>query len=66
MCKARKLVASVPYGLALFDAEFDDTSNECATTNKFGNFTLVRAARRAVDYVYYPAFSETSQCSHAS
>ncbi|KAH7936033.1 hypothetical protein HPB52_016778 [Rhipicephalus sanguineus] len=52
MCKARKMVASVPYGLALFDAEFDDTSNECSSRNKFGNFTLVRAARRAVDYVY--------------
>ncbi|XP_049275400.1 uncharacterized protein LOC119405566 [Rhipicephalus sanguineus] len=63
MCKARKMVASVPYGLALFDAEFDDTSNECSSRNKFGNFTLVRAARRAVDYVYGPAFSNTSQCS---
>ncbi|KAH6941503.1 hypothetical protein HPB50_019160 [Hyalomma asiaticum] len=65
MCKARKMMSSVPYGLALFDAEFDDTSNECATTNKFGNFTLVRAARRAVDYVYGPTFNENSQCSQA-
>ncbi|KAL3196885.1 hypothetical protein MRX96_014974 [Rhipicephalus microplus] len=66
MCKARRMVASVPFGLALFDAEFDDTSNECAATNKFGNFTLVRAARRSIDYVYGPTFTNTSQCSRAS
>ncbi|XP_075730888.1 uncharacterized protein LOC142774412 [Rhipicephalus microplus] len=66
MCRARKMVASVPFGLALFDAEFDDTSNECATTNKFGNFTLVRAARRSIDYVYGPTFTNTSQCTRAS
>ncbi|XP_072141374.1 uncharacterized protein [Dermacentor andersoni] len=66
MCKARKMVASVPYGLALFDAEFDDTSNECSATNKFGNFTLVRAARKAIDYVYGATFTKNSQCSRAS
>ncbi|XP_070381863.1 uncharacterized protein [Dermacentor albipictus] len=66
MCKARKMVASVPYGLALFDAEFDDTSNECSATNKYGNFTLVRAARKAIDYVYGATFTNNSQCSRAS
>ncbi|KAK8761947.1 hypothetical protein V5799_026780 [Amblyomma americanum] len=65
MCKARQHVSSVLYGLALFDAEFDDGSNECSATNKYGNFTLVRAARRALEYVDGASFTQRSQCTRA-
>ncbi|KAH7954434.1 hypothetical protein HPB49_018377 [Dermacentor silvarum] len=50
VCKARNALKGVrPIGLAVFDAEFDDWSNACTSWNKFGSYTLMRAARKAVD-----------------
>ncbi|XP_049521458.1 uncharacterized protein LOC119448582 [Dermacentor silvarum] len=52
MCKARNALKDVrPIGLAVFDAEFDDWSNTCTSWNKFGNYTLTRAARKTVDAI---------------
>lgn len=49
-CKAQNATKGVrPIGLAVFDSEFDDWANACKTWNKFGNFTLTRTARKAVD-----------------
>ncbi|KAL1438106.1 hypothetical protein MTO96_048199 [Rhipicephalus appendiculatus] len=51
LCKSRRELGAIPYGLALFDAEMDDANNECHARNKYGDHTLVRAARRALQYV---------------
>ncbi|KAH7954585.1 hypothetical protein HPB49_020060 [Dermacentor silvarum] len=51
LCKSRRELGGIPYGLALFDAELDDALNECSARNKYGNHTLVRAGRRALQYV---------------
>ncbi|KAL1427596.1 hypothetical protein MTO96_017294 [Rhipicephalus appendiculatus] len=50
VCKARNVLKNVrPFGVAVFDAEFDDWSNTCTSWNKFGSYTLMRAARKAVN-----------------
>ncbi|XP_054930089.1 uncharacterized protein [Dermacentor andersoni] len=52
VCKARNVLKDVrPIGLAVFDAEFDDWSNTCTSWNKFGNYTLMRTARKSVDAI---------------
>ncbi|XP_065290328.1 uncharacterized protein [Dermacentor albipictus] len=52
VCKARNALKDIrPIGLAVFDAEFDDWSNTCTSWNKFGNYTLMRTARKSVDAI---------------
>ncbi|KAH6936706.1 hypothetical protein HPB50_020910 [Hyalomma asiaticum] len=52
VCKARNALKDVrPIGLAVFDAELDDWSNTCKSWNKFGNYTLMRTARKTVDAI---------------
>lgn len=50
VCKAQNAAKGMrPIGLAVFDTELDDWANACKNWNKFGSFTLTRAARKAVD-----------------
>ncbi|KAH6936841.1 hypothetical protein HPB50_023720 [Hyalomma asiaticum] len=51
LCKSRRELGDIPYGLALFDAELDDANNACRKRNMYGDHTLVRAGRRALQYV---------------
>ncbi|KAL1427599.1 hypothetical protein MTO96_017297 [Rhipicephalus appendiculatus] len=48
MCLSYTVQDSVPFGLALFDAEYDDWSEE---GNEAGSFPLTRSARKAVDEI---------------
>ncbi|XP_049268268.1 uncharacterized protein LOC119382721 [Rhipicephalus sanguineus] len=46
MCLSYTVQGSVPFGLALFDAEYDDWSKK---GDKAGSFPLTRSARKVVD-----------------
>ncbi|XP_077548676.1 uncharacterized protein LOC144162030 [Haemaphysalis longicornis] len=50
-CKARREFSGFSFGLALFDVEMDDAANSCNAHNKYGHYTLLRAGRRALQYV---------------
>lgn len=68
LCKARRELDGVPYGLALFDVELDDATNACSGRNKYGDYTLVRAGRRTLQYVASEQFRQRGRyrdCAHA-
>ncbi|XP_077491616.1 uncharacterized protein LOC144102177 [Amblyomma americanum] len=38
------------FGIAAFDLDYEDFSNECASMNKYGTFSRLRALRRIVEF----------------
>ncbi|XP_077520111.1 uncharacterized protein LOC144129926 [Amblyomma americanum] len=65
VCKAWNTVkkGAQHIGLTVFDVEFDDWSNTCSSWNKFGNYTLVRTARKAVDVIAARNSTRALDCS---
>ncbi|KAH7942874.1 hypothetical protein HPB52_002051 [Rhipicephalus sanguineus] len=50
LCRAKSLAASVPYGIAAYDIDFEDYENRCAHQNRNGAFSRLKALRKVVDY----------------
>ncbi|KAL3249778.1 hypothetical protein MRX96_055969 [Rhipicephalus microplus] len=64
VCKARNVLKNLrPLGVAVFDSEFDDWSNTCTSWNKFGSYTLMRAARKAVNAAVVRNTTRTLECA---
>ncbi|KAL3249782.1 hypothetical protein MRX96_055972 [Rhipicephalus microplus] len=58
MCLSYTVQLGVPFGLALFDAEYDQWSKE---GNKADSFPLTRSARKAVDDIKYNAADNSTE-----
>ncbi|KAL1427351.1 hypothetical protein MTO96_017638 [Rhipicephalus appendiculatus] len=50
LCRAKSLGPSVPFGIAVYDIDFEDYENKCANQNRNGAFSRLKALRKVVDY----------------
>ncbi|KAH6936703.1 hypothetical protein HPB50_020907 [Hyalomma asiaticum] len=57
MCLSYTVEGSVPFGLALFDAEYDRWSKK---GNKTANFPLTRSARKALDDIKHDSAASSN------
>ncbi|KAL1427300.1 hypothetical protein MTO96_017589 [Rhipicephalus appendiculatus] len=60
LCRVKALGTSVPFGIAVYDVDYDDYYNKCHKLNKQGAHSRLKALRRVVDYFKETApFDET-------
>ncbi|KAL1427339.1 hypothetical protein MTO96_017626 [Rhipicephalus appendiculatus] len=45
----KNLDPSVPFGLAVYDVDLDDSGNTCASVNKYGAFSRLKQLRKLLD-----------------
>lgn len=50
LCKVKGEVRDVGFGIAAFDVDNEDYTNECTSLNKFGSHSRLKALRMIVDY----------------
>ncbi|XP_037523762.2 uncharacterized protein LOC119400957 [Rhipicephalus sanguineus] len=50
LCTAKSLAPSVPFGIAVYDIDFDDYEDRCTSLNRNGAFSRLKALRKVVDY----------------
>ncbi|KAL1472693.1 hypothetical protein MTO96_022867 [Rhipicephalus appendiculatus] len=62
LCRVKALGTDVPFGIAVYDLDYDDFENKCQRQNMHGAFSRLKALRKIVDYFKMDAasFNETS------
>ncbi|KAL1427353.1 hypothetical protein MTO96_017640 [Rhipicephalus appendiculatus] len=50
LCRAKSLGPGVPFGIAVYDIDFEDYDNKCAKQNRNSAFSRLKALRKVVDY----------------
>ncbi|XP_075726041.1 uncharacterized protein LOC142767712 [Rhipicephalus microplus] len=50
LCRAKSLGHSVPFGIAVYDIDFEDYDNKCTKQNSNGAFSRLKVLRKVVDY----------------
>ncbi|KAL1427299.1 hypothetical protein MTO96_017588 [Rhipicephalus appendiculatus] len=50
LCRVKALGTDVPFGIAVYDLDYDDYYNSCYTLNKYGANSRLKALRKIVDY----------------
>ncbi|XP_077490075.1 uncharacterized protein LOC144100989 [Amblyomma americanum] len=50
LCRIQGEQPDQRFGIAAFDLDYDDFSNTCASMNKYGSFSRLRALRRIVEF----------------
>ncbi|XP_054923945.1 uncharacterized protein [Dermacentor andersoni] len=50
LCRVKRDVDDVNFGIAAYDVDYDDYGNHCASLNMYGPHSRLKALRRIVDY----------------
>ncbi|KAH8037023.1 hypothetical protein HPB51_008349 [Rhipicephalus microplus] len=50
LCRAKSLGQNVPFGIAVYDIDFEDYDNKCTKQNSNGAFSRLKVLRNLVDY----------------
>ncbi|KAL1427230.1 hypothetical protein MTO96_017524 [Rhipicephalus appendiculatus] len=50
LCRVKALGTDVPFGIAVYDVDYDDSDNKCGYLNLFGAHSRLKALRKLVDY----------------
>ncbi|KAK8776648.1 hypothetical protein V5799_030007 [Amblyomma americanum] len=66
LCMVKANHTSLRYGIAVFDLDYEDSSNQCSKQNKFpGGFSRLQTLRKVLDY--FKGFTSAQQkegCFH--
>ncbi|XP_037505138.2 uncharacterized protein LOC119381323 [Rhipicephalus sanguineus] len=62
LCRAKALGTDVAFGIAVYDLDFDDYEDKCASLNMYGAHSRLKALRMIVDYfkMNTTSFNETA------
>ncbi|XP_049522580.1 uncharacterized protein LOC125945062 [Dermacentor silvarum] len=49
LCKAKALDSDVTFGIAVYDVDYDDYENKCASLNRYNRNSRLKAVKRVVE-----------------
>ncbi|XP_077490957.1 uncharacterized protein LOC144101697 [Amblyomma americanum] len=64
LCRVKSQRLLLPFGIAVYDLDYDDFSNTCSETNKYGPFSRLHAIRGIVNFfrTRFNRFTEFTAC----